>query len=163
MNSDEIATISGKRGYGKTTLAKTLILGLKRVAIWDIMGEYGGANAYIPHSGDVDEFDNWLKGHWDKGNVCLMIDEADMVMKERRELSPYANKIINLGRHRNIGLILITRRLANLNKTAVSQSTDLFLFHHFIVNDIKYLETMIGSDAQKLQLLQKYQYLHYKF
>lgn len=163
MNSNELAVISGKRGFGKTTLAKTLISGLSRVAIWDPMGEYGGPNAYIPHTGNAGEFNEWVKGYWNVGNVCLMVDESDQVMAERKELPVYANKVINLGRHRNIGLIMITRRLASLSKTAVSQCADLFLFHHFLINDIKYLEGMIGDDAHKLKNLAKYQYLHYKF
>lgn len=163
MNSNELATISGKRGFGKTTLAKTLISGLSRVAIWDPMGEYGGPHAYIPRQGNASEFNEWVKSYWNVGNICLMVDEADQVMAERKELPEFANKVVNLGRHRNIGMIMITRRLANLSKTAVSQSADLFLFHHFLINDIKYLEGMIGNDAYKLKDLAKYQYLHYKF
>lgn len=163
MNSNELATISGKRGFGKTTLAQTLISGLSRVAIWDPMGEYGGPNAYIPYSGNAEEFNEWMRVHWETGNICVMVDEADQVIAERKELPIYANKIINLGRHRNIGMIMITRRLANLNKSAVSQSADLFLFHHFLINDIKYLSGMIGDDAYKLKELEKFQYLHYKF
>ena len=162
MRSDEIITISGKRGYGKTTLAKTILnkLSLERVVVWDPMMEYNHINSYIPRRGDAEEFNNWLKALWLKGNVCIMVDEADQVMAERKPLPEFANKIINLGRHRGIGMIMITRRLANLNKTAVSQSATMFLFHHFISNDINYLKEMI-SDAESLIQLKKFQYKTY--
>ena len=158
MKSDAIFTISGKRGYGKTTVAKNIISNLKRVAIWDPMGEY--ENSYTPSMGDVAEFEQWLKPLWRTGNIFILVDEADQVMPEKKELTPTANKIINLGRHRNIGLGTITRRLARLNKTPVSQSELLILFHHFLPNDIRYLNEFIPN-AESLQTLQKYQYKIY--
>lgn len=160
MKSNEVITISGKRGYGKTTLAKNIIGQLKRVAVWDPMNEYEHPNSYIPQRGDMKEFNSWLKGYWQTGNVFILVDEADQVMPERKPLPDYANKIINLGRHRNIGIGMVTRRLANLNKTAVSQSATLYLFHHFLINDIRYLKEMI-PEAESLQKLQKFQYKTY--
>ncbi|MBU1013773.1 MAG: hypothetical protein KKG99_12275 [Bacteroidetes bacterium] len=160
MKSVEVITISGKRGYGKTTLAKNIIGQLSRVAVWDMMAEYNHPNSYIPHRGDMKEFNTWLKGYWNTGNVFILVDEADQVMPEGKPLVEYANKIINLGRHRNIGMGMITRRLANLNKTAVSQSATMYLFHHFIINDIRYLKEMI-PDAESLHNLQKFQYKTY--
>ena len=159
MRSDEVITIAGKRGYGKTTKAKEIISKLSRVAIWDPMGEYHHKNAYIPSLGSVDEFEKWLKPLWAVGNVFIFVDEADMVMPVMPViLSPFANKIINLGRHRNIGMGLITRRIAMLNKTAFSMSTEVIMFHHFSKNDIKYIGEFY-DDAQKLKKLPKYKYL----
>lgn len=164
MKSNEIITISGSRGFGKTTLAKSLINGLDRVVIWDIFGEYNHPHSYIPSLGSVDEFERWLKTSWVNGNVCVMVDEANMVMPERRPLCEHASKIINLGRHRNIGMIMITRRLASLNKDAVSQSAELFLFQHILGNDMKYLSDMIGKEeAMTLKNLKKFQYRQFSF
>lgn len=159
MKSSEILTISGKRGYGKTTVAKTIISKLQRVSIWDPMHEY--TNSYIPQSGSIDEFDSFLKRHWHTGNIFILVDEADQVMPEGRPLSLYANKIINLGRHRNIGMGMITRRLASLNKTAFSQSQEIILFHHFMPNDLRYLSEFI-TGADRLQYLQKFEYKTYQ-
>jgi len=159
MKSSEIITISGKRGYGKTTVAKTIISKLKRVVIYDIMHEY--SNSYIPQSGSIDEFNSFLKRYWETGNVFILVDEADQVMPEGRPLCEYANKIINLGRHRNIGMGMVTRRLARLSKTAFSQSQEIILFHHFMPNDINYLKEFI-TNAEDLRFLQKYEYKVYK-
>ena len=160
MRSDEIVTISGKRGHGKTTLAKHLIQRLDRVVIWDPMGEYEHPNAHIPSRGDVKEFDIFMDRYWHTGNIFILIDEADQVMSEGRPLCPYANRIINLGRHRNIGVGMVTRRLANLSKSAVAQSARLYLFQHFLPNDIKYLDQFL-PDTDELKTLKKYQYKRY--
>lgn len=159
MLSSELVTIAGKRGYGKTTVAKELINGLSRVQIWDPMQDYD--NSYIPSSGSIDEFNNFLKNIWVQGNCFVMVDEADQVMPELKPLCEYANKIINLGRHRNIGMGMITRRIAVLNKNAFAQSSMLVLFHHFAPNDIRYLSEFIPN-ADELIKLQKYQYKVYQ-
>ena len=159
MRSDELVTIAGKRGYGKTTAAKELVQGLSRIQIWDPMGEYD--NSYTPVSGSIEEFNTFLKSIWIRGNCFVLVDEADQVMPELKPLCLYANKIVNLGRHRNIGMGMITRRIAVLNKNAFAQSSMLVLFHHFAPNDIRYLSEFIPT-AEELIKLQKYQYKVYQ-
>ena len=161
MKSNELTTISGKRGYGKTTLAKSLISGLSRVAIWDPMGEYDHPNSYLPKTGTPKEFDAWLYGWWLQGNVFLMVDEADFVMNVKKTLTPTAYKVVNVGRHRNVGMGMLTRRIAELNKTAFSQSEDIFLFKHSIKNDIDYLKEFIEG-VEEIRKFKKYQYKCYK-
>ena len=162
MRSDELITIAGKRGYGKTTAAKTLISKLDRVIVWDPMNEYREfANRYIPSTGSIEEFNRFLKFYWEQGNIFIFVDEADQVLPEGRPLCEYGGQIVNLGRHRNIGLGTITRRIALLNKTVVSQAQELILFHTFIPNDIRYLkEVIIGVD--ELRALPKYMFKTYR-
>lgn len=158
MRSDELVTIIGKRGYGKTTIAKELIQGLSRVKIWDPMHEY--ENSYRPINKTVEEFDLFLKGVWLEGNCFVLVDEANLVMPEGRPLSFYASQIVDTGRHRNIGMAMLTRRIAALNKNAFAQSSMLIAFHQFAPNDIRYLNEFIPN-AEELIKLQKYQYKVY--
>ena len=122
------------------------------------MGEY--ENSYIPHSGTIDEFNEFLKPIWNQGNCFVLVDESDQVMPELTPLCFYANKIINLGRHRNIGMAFVTRIIARLNKNAFAQSAELILFHHFAPNDIRYLNEII-PDAESLIRLKKFEYKIY--
>jgi len=161
MRSNEICTVSGRRGYGKTTLAKSLISGLSRVAIWDPISEYNHPNSYVPTAGTIEEFDNWLKTWWVKGNVFILVDEADFVMPVRKPLTPMAYKIVNVGRHRNIGMGMLTRRIAELNKTAFSQSENVYLFRHSISNDINYLKEFLDG-VESIRTLEKFQYKCYR-
>lgn len=161
MRSDELCTVSGKRGYGKTTLAKSLISGLSRVAIWDPMDEYKHKNSYLPKTGTIEEFDRWLKGWYMRGNVFLLVDEADFVMPVKKTLTPTAYKVVNVGRHRNVGMGMLTRRIAELNKTAFSQSEEVFLFRHSIKNDVDYLKVFIEG-VEEIRTFEKFQYKCYR-
>jgi len=161
LRSNELCTISGKRGYGKTTLAKSLISGLSRVAVWDPLGEYKHPNSYIPTTGTPEEFDRWLWSWYSAGNVFIMVDEADFVMNVKRPLLPMAYKVVNIGRHRNVGMGMLTRRIAELNKTAFSQSEEVYLFRHSIKNDIDYLKEFIDG-VEEIRKFEKYQYKRYR-
>lgn len=157
MRTDEICTISGKRGYGKTTLAMSLIATLSRVAIWDPMNEYKHVNSYTPKQGTPEEFDRWINGWYNLGNVFILVDEADFVMPVKKPLSPAAYRVVNVGRHRNMGMGMLTRRIAELNKTAFSQSENIYLFRHSISNDINYLKEFIEG-VEVVKKFEKYQY-----
>lgn len=160
MRSDEIFVVAGRRGYGKTTLAKNLISKLQRVIVWDPMAEYGD-RGYVPKHGTIEEFNSVAKQVWERGNIFFMVDEADQVMPSQKPLAPYANRLINLGRHRNIGVGLISRRIANLNKTAVSQAANLYLFNQYLPNDIRYLKEFI-PDVESISNLPRFKYRIYK-
>ena len=161
MKSNELFTISGKRGYGKTTLAQSLISGLSRVAVWDPLDEYKHKNSYVPVSGTIEEFDRWLKGWYIQGNIFLLVDESDFVMPVKKPLTPIAYKVVNVGRHRNVGMGMLTRRIAELNKTAFSQSEDIYLFRHSIKNDINYLREFIEG-VEEIRTFEKFQYKCYR-
>ena len=161
MRSDELFTISGKRGHGKTTLAMSLISGLSRVAVWDPMDEYKHKNSYIPTLGTIEEFDRWLEGWYMQGNIFLLVDEADFVMSVKKPLTPTAYKVVNVGRHRNVGMGMLTRRIAELNKTAFSQSENIYLFRHSIKNDVDYLKEFIEG-VEEIRTFEKFQYKCYR-
>lgn len=154
MRSNELLTISGRRGYGKSTLAMSLISNLTRKEVWDPLAEFGG---YQPQNGSSEEFEAWLKPIFIRGNCFIMVDEADLVLPVRKPLGPYAYKLVNIGRHRNLGLGMVTRRIAELNKTAFSQSESIYLFKHSIPNDIKYLAEFIDG-VEVVRTFEKYQY-----
>jgi len=58
--------------------------------------------------------------------------------------------------------MLITRRLANVNKTGLALSDHIFLFRMRLPNDIEYCEDLLGSkdDAAMLPKLANYEYLY---
>jgi DNA helicase HerA-like ATPase len=144
---DQIIVITGKRGSGKTTFAKKLIASIpeNRIKIIDINGEY--KNSFIPNN--YSEIDVFLKNIWEKGNIFLVIDEADTVFPEHKKLQDYYYKIIHLGRHRNIGLLAITRRIARLNKDVIANAHHIFVFSLVIPNDVKYLREFMGGEIEQ--------------
>ena len=160
MRSDEIIIIAGTRGSGKTTLGKTLIAGLNRVLIYDPMGEYNPTISYRPKTDTIEEIEKVGKYVWDQGNMMFVVDEAERYFRNRITLPMNLFKIINSGRHRGIGLMLITRRIAELHKTPFSMAAKVYLFYLFTPNDISYIKEFYRN-GEAVRSLNKYEYLTY--
>lgn len=158
--------IAGQKGSGKTEWVKKYLNDLTiPFIIYDPNSEYLSDfpnNTYVPQTEEVTEFSNFCKAVWNKGNIIMVVDEAEGVLREHSPLPPYAYQIVRRGRHRGIGLIILTRRPAELNKTVISLSEYVILFRFFLPNDIKYLGQFIGvENAMKLPKLKDYHFLIY--
>lgn len=159
LKTDAIATIAGMRGSGKTTLAKRILSQVKGdVIVYDPMWEYDPKISFHPHSDSKDDFDRFMGICWERGNLFICVDEAERYFRAKRLLTEYSTKIVNTGRHRNIGLLVITRRLAELNKTVFGLSETAILFQMFLPNDIRYIKEFYGDKAEDLRSIGKYRY-----
>ncbi len=162
IESDNIITIAGMRGMGKSELARHIFKQFTNLKVWDPLGQYTEFDNYVPTRGSPEEFDAICKMIWDQSNVMFAVEECESVLGERMALTPYSFKIILQGRNRGIGLIAITRRIALLNKTVFSLSDHAFLFRFFAPNDVKYCQEFIGRQwAFRLQKLPKYHFIYY--
>ena len=158
IRTNAITTIAGMRGSGKTTLAHRILKGVKgQVIVYDPMHEYPEDISYWPMSDSQADFNNFLETCWDRGNLYVCIDEAERYFKGKKSLTEFAAKIVNTGRHRNIGLLVITRRIAELNKTVFGLSEAVIFFQMFLPNDIKYINEFF-PDAEQLQKMKKYKF-----
>jgi len=165
LRSDHGATIAGMRGKGKTTLTMHILSKMPNCFIYDPLDQYGALNIqrYVPMYDTMAEFENVCHSIWLHGNVLFAIEEAELYLPERKELTPYAKRIILRGRNRGIGFMAITRRIAMLNKTAFSLSDHVFLYPFFSKNDIDYCREFIGSEsAAALRTLKKYYFIYYR-
>jgi len=122
------------------------------------MHEYDDKISFHPHSDTKDDFDRFMGICWDRGNLFICIDEAERYMRVKRQLPEFATKVINTGRHRNIGMLVVTRRLAELNKTVFGLSDTAIMFQMFLPNDIRYIKEFYGEGAEELKGIGKYHY-----
>ena len=159
LKTDTIATIAGMRGSGKTSLAKRILAQVKGdVIVYDPMWEYDKRIAFHPHSDSKEDFDRFMATCWERGNLYVCVDEAERYFKGKRMLTEHSSLVVNTGRHRNIGLLIVTRRIAELNKTAFGLSETVMLFQMFLPNDIRYIKEFYGDKAEDLRGIGKYRY-----
>jgi hypothetical protein len=167
IKTDEILVIAGMRGSGKTEFLKKLTSTLAiPYTVYDVLDQYRGscieANRYIPKEDSLEEFDNICKRIWLKGNHLLIIEECEIYLRNKSELTPYAKQLILRGRNKGIGLWLCTRRIADLHKTPMSQANHLFLFKMYLPNDLAYISQFIPKETtEQLKAIPDYFFLRY--
>jgi DNA helicase HerA-like ATPase len=172
---NNVTIIFGKRGSGKTTLAKELIKHDKRLITLDTLGEYGGS---IVHN--EGEIYSAIKSNPSKFNLSLRSDNEKIfdflynITNYRlviEELSYYCSsaripksllKIILWGRHRKINFMGIAQRPAIISKTITSQATHIYVFNQSEPRDIDYL-VKSGFDENAIQKLPQYKYIRKEY
>lgn len=169
ISQTDILTICGRRGSGKSNLAKTLIRFLINsgcpVIIIDPLQEhrdFSGATNKLIMWGDQQSFENFLAqiiGTW---RGIIVIDEADGFFPNRKNLLPHQKTLIHLGRHYGLGMIFVTRRLANLHTDVISQTSKLFSFRLFSGADANYLSLMqLNELIEPIWNLEKYHFVYF--
>lgn len=162
---DDTIVICGVKGTGKTEWLRWFISQLPRPFVVDPMEEFTEfENRYVPQTDRPEELERVAKKLWDIGNVTLVVDEAELYLPNKLFVPPATFKIITRGRdrptHAGVGLVVCTRRIANLNKTVFGLSNHIIIFRHFGVNDIKYLGEFV-PEADQLRTIHDYHWWHW--
>ena len=176
IKTTDVLTIAGQRGTGKSTLLRMIARAAKKIIVYDPLFEHGMLGVptgnvndvrqldrvvYQPLKNDEEEFEKFCKAAWEKDNVIVFVDECD----EHADLyclPTYFGRLVRLGRHKGIGVVAITRRIANLNKTVPALSQHIISFRQMLPNDISYLADFMGwKNASQLRDLPDYHYLDY--
>ena len=181
IKSSDVVTITGIRGSGKSYFLKKLMASNSCFLVYDVMQEHnnnGGVIVnnlkdlqyhlskghkkivYRPISISTIEFDWICKAVYRMGNRTLIVEESNRVI-ESMKITKGTSELIDLGRHRNVGLVCVTRRIAVLDKLPVSQSEHIIVFKTVLPNDIKYLKEFIGELAEKASELDGYKFIYH--
>lgn len=166
--------IIGHPGHGKSFLAKKLLSGMDRHLIYDVNNEYArndnpddkkycpfDLNRVVPRSsGDVHDFFDLV---WSNGNLMVGIDEADKFFKKDKDLERLgsAYDTVHLHFHRNLGVLAIARRTANLHNDVLAAADHLFIFKTFLSTDLKWIRDSIGLDVSQARNLPRRHFLYY--
>lgn len=100
------------------------------------------------------------------GHITLVIDEVDQYATSYK-LPDNLKKLVKYGRHREVNLVMVSRRPMEMNKLLRSQ-VNRFIIFPMSKEDIKELETHIGKEAEKINSLtsipnKSSQYLEYQY
>lgn len=166
-----LITIVGKRGKGKTTLAKNLIKNSSydRIFLFDFIIEYNdilSENIYFAY----DNLHQFCKLVWDESSPALsqlvVFDEIDSLKEYfgQAKVNRWIGYLYRYGRHKNIDAIAVSRRFYDL-PVIVRALTDKFhLFQITEERDINYLRRYIDNRfISKLISLEDWKYINIEF
>lgn len=181
----KIILIFGKRGSGKSYLAKKLIENEPRLMIFDTMSEYENGIVfgtedyepcldfwrsvyrkkfrliYRPLKPDV-EIDAISDLIYSLGNCCFLVEEIDCYCTPYQISDSFA-AIVQRGRHKNITLIGITQRPYGINRLLTSQAKEIYVFNTNEPRDREYLRTLLGQEIEaKLDALKQYEFVKWE-
>ena len=172
VDSTNRITICGIPGTGKTTFARhlaTQFAGAEHdVRLFDPLDQYGDLDEHkkvarlVPGADERLAFERFSGDAWSAGNTTIFAEEAELYISQTKGIADTAKSVILRGRNRGIGVVAITRRIADLNKTFFSLSEHVFIFRHFSPNDVAYLASFIGKDtAASLDSIPDFHFLHF--
>lgn len=167
LKFDDISIITGNRGEGKTELAKHILRLFQAqgypVFIYDPLDEYRDFEPcrYVPKDNlSIDEFDEVASDIWNGKNCIFLIEEVEFYASAHK-ISLMLQRLVSLGRHRGIGLVITTRRIADVHKLICSQAKNWFIFHSFLPNELDYMEQFIGETVYKAVSLEPYHFIYW--
>lgn len=178
LKANDRVMIVGITGSGKSVLLRHLLKIYKeqgvKFVLYDSQHQHGDLASienpedknvvYQPEIVDsVEEFEKICSLVWKRRNVVLAIENLDFYSTPQKPQSPSFKKLIHLGRMKGIGLLMTTRRIADVHKSPCSQVKHWFIFRTFLPNDVKYLRQFVGKTADDAMTLDPYQFIYWSF
>lgn len=161
LNNTDIITISGKRHSGKTILSNFLI-GLMiennfDVEILDVNREYDIDDVKIHRFADLVDyrkrFPEIINSAMQKRDKFLVFDDVDIVIDQNRMPDSLEN-CIKIGRHNNVGMMLIFRRINTMHKEVIFNTDHFFIFRSKLLLDREYFSKYLSNDYDIINLSQ---------
>ncbi len=164
LRPTDVSMVIGQRGTGKSVLADDLLGQYDneghKTFCYDTVRDHPNFKREVPSDVSLEDFDFWAEKIYKEGNMVALVEEIDMICTSSM-IGPWFKKLVSLGRHENIGLILTARRIADVHKLPPSQAHHFFIFRCHLPNDITYLRKFIGDDVDQLSSLEDYHFLHW--
>jgi hypothetical protein len=181
-----ICGVFGRRGVGKTTLAREIARHQARLVVWDYLSEHGclafrsegdleslaeywggargqqfAAARYIPRAGTVEEFEEWCSVVYGFRDCVLVVEEVAAVA-QASYLPPAFGRVVRQGRHRGLGLLWTTQRLNEVSRTLTSLTDYWAGFNLSEPIDLQALASRCGREyADRVSKLPRFSWLGY--
>ncbi|MBD3196326.1 MAG: AAA family ATPase [Candidatus Lokiarchaeota archaeon] len=175
----QILMIIGRRGSGKTTLAKKIIDELSNCVILDFFNEYeseieiydseefidyvieqkGINKKFVSKINDDDENMYVSDFSYQVGDTTIIFEEVFRFCN-RHYIAPELQRITFYGRHKNVKSIIIGQRPAQINRDILSQADSFIFFKLTDSRDLNFIEQRFSKETSELvKSLDKYEYV----
>ena len=179
----------GRRGCGKSTLAKKIQDAFPRQIIIDTLHEYEEGEIFyefnefadrigelaktnsdqyklvlqLAHDDElaIDTFEQCIRLAHELGN-CLIIIEEVQLFSSHHKLPSQLKNVLLVGRHQNIGLMFTSQRAGEVHKTILSQCGHIFVGQMHEKNDVSYLKSFFGESAEQLPNLPVHEFIYFQ-
>jgi DNA helicase HerA-like ATPase len=173
-----ICVVFGKKGSGKTTLVKRSASFLSRVVIFDPLSEYADGVVIsdaaslaeylrVNHAGkfkiifraeDDQVFSEAFYACRNMYDMTIIIEEVDNFCSPY-DIEENLRGIIRYGRHRQLSIIGVSRRPAEVSRHLTAQADCIISFIQNEPRDIAYLKSRLSNeDCEQIKSLPEYQY-----
>lgn len=172
---NKIIACAGRKGSGKSTVARVVLEHCVRLFCFDTMGEHlwipdrfdelDKATIYlmethtydsfmgslVPESDDEDkEFSEICATVYDQGNMMFAIEEVVMLGCSPNFAPKKFKRLMRLGRHRNVDMLYTTQRIGECPR-ALTAATDVFiLFAHSEPRDLDAIAERCGAEIARV-------------
>lgn len=188
IKKDDCILVMGRRGCGKSFLAKRLQSRWPRRVIIDSLNEYkkekNRVSSFDSFAAKMEEYKEQNKKefvlvyHFDPESdlhheifdqimrVCYYFGDIQIVVEEIQlyctphQLPKWLRNCLLTGRHQDLSLLFTTQRPGELNKTALSQCAHIFCGQLSEGNDLRYVSSFLNEDSKKLSSLPKRVFLY---
>lgn len=189
LTSTDVFLCLGRRGSGKSYLARRIQDSYPRKIIFDPLCEYSSADGIVVESFEefsaevlrtedaatftliyqfdlekedhVPEFNQALRVLWHRGNVFVVVEEVQM-LSSPHQLPLWLDRQLFTGRHRNVGLMFTTQRPGACHKAIISQANHVFCGSMHEKNDIEYVRSVLHDRAFELSTFPVRQFLYFR-
>lgn len=177
IQATDCILVMGRRGCGKSFLAKRLQSIWPRRVIVDTLNEYSGPNIvfnfhdfsekliklklenkkefelifqFNPENENSDvEFNELLRLCYYFSNIQIVIEEIQL-FSSPHFLPKWLKNCLLIGRHRNLSILATSQRPGEVNKTILSQCSHIFCGNIIEGNDLKYISNFLNLESKKL-------------
>lgn len=170
-----VLSIFGRKGSGKTTLARKVLQEFDRVIVFDTLGQYDGEECWTVEAclaaferaaerprftiscrlADVNDYLDLFEVAFELPGVLLVFEEVSFYCSAYA-LPAELSTIVRYGRNRSIDQIYIARRPAEVHRDLTAQSDVIVSFVQHEPRDVAYLSAAAGEDVSRVRSLPAY-------
>ena len=165
---NKILVILGRKGSGKSSLAREIVKKLPRVVILDPLEEYpaircrtiGALVSFLEEAharprfrvactfGELEEYETAVDLCREVGNMWVVMEEVNIFTDCWARDKPYLD-LVRFGRHDRVSIILVAQRAAEIPKLFTSQSDAIVSFNQSEPRDLAYLASIghVGAEG----------------